>query len=83
MTWNERFQDKLIILHTETAEAVNDRHPGSRHTCSVAAVFCVIVVVIEIQSCGTQVHLVSLLLIAKLTSQDGVQARRQGGLMNS
>ncbi|MMZ69855.1 hypothetical protein D1872_327750 [compost metagenome] len=48
----------------------------------MAAVLGIVVVVIQIQTGGAQIHFVSLLLVAELAGDNRMQARGEGGLVN-
>ena len=66
----------------EAPEAFDEAHPSARHARDVQALVGLVVVIVEVQAGGPQIHLYGLVFHAELGGEDGVYTRTQAALVH-
>ena len=80
--WQHGVEMGHAVQYPEASEAFDDAHPSSRHACDVQALIGFVVVIVEVQACGAQVHLNGLVLHAQFGGEHHVDTRTQAALMD-
>lgn len=67
---------ELVVQDAHTTEAFHDGHPRACHASDVAAFFGIVVVVVEVEAGGAEVHLVGFVPATDFGSEYSVYAGR-------